>query len=453
MIRRALEISRSLGILASALALCVALVSTARAQVTFDPNAYASLASSDSKSSIPDGANITAANWRQYKQFMPIGMQALFGGGYNWKIGTTPDSTMVVGPTITTPQPKQFLLDTEKYSNQVQLVKLPQGSYTVKGYIAGIPFPNPAEPNLGAKAYFNAYYEYRPSIIWYMGGGWLVDSYHNMTLSDTEVTAYRLSHLSEPGSPSNPIFGKGHIFANRYSVHLPEQSKYTTEIALYPDDPTLPQELYVFLPSLRRSLRLSSRARCSPILGSDYAQDDNNDFLGVLVSEFSVKSLGAKKILALIHEDPAKTGLRSSFVQPAGGMPGWSQPALGKWELRDVYVLDIMPLAELAKGYCYGHKIVYVDIQSWVPVSADIYDPKGNFWKYGMVNYHPWLVNGGDSVIIPQLVDIQLWDLQNSHMTLSLVQNNQGLIDQRAPKQYQDIAVMAFPASLAQVMQ
>jgi hypothetical protein len=270
----------------------------------------------------------------------------------------------VVGPTIFAPQPRQFLRDTEKYSNQAQLIKLPQGSYTVKGYVGGLPFPNPTEPDLGAKVYFNAYYEYRPFLSWYSDLGWLVDSYRNVSLSDTESILFRVSHLSDPGYPSNPPFGKGYIFINRYFVHLPEQTKYTTEIAMYRDDPALPQELYVFLPSLRRSLRLSSRARCSPILGSDYAQDDNNDFLGVLVTEFSIKSLGAKKILTLLHEDPAAAGQRSSFVQPTGGLPGWPKPVVGKWEVRDVYALDIMALPELARGYCYGHKIVYVDKQS-----------------------------------------------------------------------------------------
>jgi hypothetical protein len=423
---------------------------TAKAEVSFDANAYASLAAAGSKAAIPDGTKITPQNWRQFKQFMPIGMQALFGGGYNWKIDATPESAMVVGPTIAAQQPKQFLVDTEKYSNQVKLVKLPQGSYTVKGYVAGLPFPNPAEPDLGAKVYFNAYYEYRPYLSWYEDPGWLVDSYHNMTRNFTEVSAFRLSHLSDPGYPSNPAFGKGYIFSNRYQVHLPEQSKYTTEIAMYRDDPALPQELYVFLPSLRRSLRLSSRARCSPILGSDYAQDDNNDFLGVLVTEFSVKSLGEKKVLAMLHEDPATSGHPSSFVQPSGGMPGWPTTVLGKWEVRDAYALDIMPLPDLARGYCYGHKIVYIDTQTWLPISADIFDPHGKFWKYGLVNYHPWQI-GSDNVIVPQVVDIILWDLQNSHTTLSTV--GKGLFNQLAPQKYQDAGVMAFPASLAQVMQ
>jgi len=451
MIRRDFTIAKLFEVFASALLLCLALVRTARAAVAFDASAYAALASADSKSTIPDGTRITIANWQQYKQFMPIGMQAVFAGSYNWKLDASPDSTVVVGPTIFAPQPKQFLSDTEKYSSQMKLIKLPQGSYTVKGYVAGIPFPNPAEPDVGAKVYFNAYYEYRPFISWYSDLGWQVDSYRNVSLSDTEVTLFRLNHLSDPGYPSNPPFGKGYIFANRYFVHLPEQTKYTTELAMYRDDPAAPQELYVFLPSLRRSLRLSSRARCSPILGSDYAQDDNNDFLGVLVTEFSIKSLGKKKILAMLHEDPATAGKRSSFVQPAGGMPGWPRPVLGKWEVRDVYALDVSVLPEMARGYCYGHKIVYVDKQSWVPVSADIYDPQGKLWKYGLVNYRTWPVNGGDIVILPQVVDIILWDLQNSHTTFSLV--TEGLIDQQAPKKYQDVSVMAFPASLAQVLQ
>ena len=140
MVRRRLNIGKFFEIVASALLLCVLLICTARAEVAYDANAYASLASADSKSGIPDGTRITTANWRQFKQFIPVGMQALFGGGYKWQIDPTPDSALVVGPTIATQQPKQFLRDTEKYSNQVQLVKLPQGSYTVKGYVAGLPF-------------------------------------------------------------------------------------------------------------------------------------------------------------------------------------------------------------------------------------------------------------------------------------------------------------------------
>ena len=46
----------------------------------------------------PVGAKITMANWQQYKQFMPLGMQKLFEGGYYWKMPA--DIEMDVGPAV-----------------------------------------------------------------------------------------------------------------------------------------------------------------------------------------------------------------------------------------------------------------------------------------------------------------------------------------------------------------
>src|SRR5690242_9914879 len=128
--KRARTIAKSCEAVICASLIALALTCTARAEVSFDPNAYSALAAADSTAAIPEGTRITRENWSQYKKFMPVGMQALFGGGYKWQIDATPDSAMVVGPTIPTQQPKQFLTDTEKYTNQVQLIKLPQGSYT-----------------------------------------------------------------------------------------------------------------------------------------------------------------------------------------------------------------------------------------------------------------------------------------------------------------------------------
>ena len=65
--------------------------------------------------------------------------------------------------------------------------------------------------------------------------------------------------------------------SSRFSINAPEQEKYTTQLSLLPDDPQKVQEIYMFVPALRRSVRLSSAARCAPILGSDFNQDDNSD--------------------------------------------------------------------------------------------------------------------------------------------------------------------------------
>jgi len=47
---------------------------------------------------LPMGTKITPANWQQYKNVLPLGMQKLFEGKYFWKI---PDGAeLEVGPTI-----------------------------------------------------------------------------------------------------------------------------------------------------------------------------------------------------------------------------------------------------------------------------------------------------------------------------------------------------------------
>ena len=47
---------------------------------------------------MPVGTKITTANWQQYKQFMPLGMQKLFEGEYYWKMPA--DVEMDVGPAV-----------------------------------------------------------------------------------------------------------------------------------------------------------------------------------------------------------------------------------------------------------------------------------------------------------------------------------------------------------------
>jgi len=93
--------------------------------------------------------------------------------------------------------------------------------------------------------------------------------------------------------PTNMPYAGGMFYVSRFMAIEPEQSKYTTQLQCQPDDPTRVPETYVFLPSLRRSLRLSSAARCSPILGTDWVQDDN----AWNPPYFKVNFLGEKKIL------------------------------------------------------------------------------------------------------------------------------------------------------------
>jgi hypothetical protein len=50
-------------------------------------------------------------------------------------------------------------------------------------------------------------------------------------------------------------------------VIAPEQAKYLTNLTIYYTDIERPEQVYVFVPALRRSLRISSAGRCAPLVG------------------------------------------------------------------------------------------------------------------------------------------------------------------------------------------
>jgi Protein of unknown function (DUF1329) len=287
--------------LACALALSLCVAEAARAQIKFDPGNYDALSEASSPDSIPEGTKITLQNWQEYKSFMPIGMQALFSQEYPLKIGAGPEFVMEVGPTIPVPLVTRLAQDTEKYAGQTKLRKVSSGGYTAEGYVAGIPFPEPRGEQIGYQLLYNAFYGYIPPVLRYLTKSHLVDRFLNDYSQHTEVILWRLSHISANGMPMNPDYGKGYLQAARFFILAPEQTRYTTQLALQRDDPEKVQEIYVFLPSLRRSLRLSSAARCSPILGTDWVQDDNSDGLAFQIPNFAANFLGEKKILAMVH--------------------------------------------------------------------------------------------------------------------------------------------------------
>jgi hypothetical protein len=127
----------------TAILLALTLASVTNAQISYSDSLYTSMAEAGSSATIRPGTRITLQNWQQYKHFMPASMQAGFSQQYGWKIGSDPKFTMVVGPTASEPMFHQLRENTEKYAGQAQLQKVATGGYTLKGYVAGVPFPNP----------------------------------------------------------------------------------------------------------------------------------------------------------------------------------------------------------------------------------------------------------------------------------------------------------------------
>ena len=426
----------------------------AAAQLVYDVANYKALADADSAETIPPGTKITLQNWQQYKKFMPMWVQAAYSGAYKWHVGSEPLYTMNVGPSHHLPLPRQFVQDTEKYGGQTQLVPLSTGGFSWKGYVAGIVFPNPTEPNVGVKMAYNGWETFQPKILDFHAINWLVDSYNNVSNLESEDTFYRTMHLSDPpGGPINLPFANGFNYVTRFQVMVPEQSKYTTEMTLRPDDPTRISEVYAFVPALRRSLRLSSAAKCAPILGTDFVQDDNS----WLPPNFKITFLGRKKLLVPIM-DYSKAFNLKSYIAPPTAFPGWPRADTGKWELHNYNVLNLRWLTALG-AYCYSDRVFYQDTETNLLAPLESYDRNGKFWKVVWEAFAPINFRGQNTIIqIASIAAVQAVDFQNSHITAT-VETPTTIDDDGAgsgqggvPAEYRDMASMTQPGSLSRIM-
>jgi|SRR5579875_1086323 hypothetical protein len=449
---------RRAGMLSAALAiaLLVAWGRCARAQ-QFDLNAYKALVDANGPDAVPEGTVITVHNWQKYRNFFGVGEQALYSGKYEFHVGDGPDYDVAVGPTHHFKEPTQLRLDTEKYSAQTRLEPTAGGSYTIKNWVAGWPFPNPQEPQRAYKVYFDGWGSYIPQIYFFKSGSPNGDRYYNHYRTYVDLANYRLTHRSDPGIPINFPDNQGVLLSQFIFVTAPEQSKYTVSLTLQYDDPNRLNDVYVFLPSLRRSLRLSSAARCSPILGSDYLNDDNTNGLSLVVSNFHMDYLGEKKILAIVNgkqgSDATWESANATITQhaPLGGWP--ISRLLGPWEVRKVHVIRITPIPELAgHSYCYSNAVIYLDSEFYLPLTRETYDVGGKLWKVQILSYIPTKVYDGFMPLNSYSSDGSIIDLQNLHYSVSaLYEKSIGM--EQVPKKYQDIGVRAFPKGLSQIMQ
>jgi hypothetical protein len=402
-----------------------------------------------------DGTTITMANWQQYKSVMPLGMVKLFDGSYGWKMPA--DVQMPIGPAHFGVIPPSWVAATEKYGSQTGVQVLSNGHYKIENYYAGTPFPNPSEPNKGWKILANNFWFVRPAL--YVnteqnyGTVRAVDRFGNIAPSSFDVV-YRLSaYISDPGFPHEETYMPG-SWQTQWAMQLsPEQARYTASLSIFfQDQESNPYpDTYVFVPALRRSLRLSSASRCSPVFGFDWSYDDanGNGFNGS-TSTFTADFLGERQIISLV-------GFNLDGAEFPGGydMPvAWPKPSWGKWSIRPMDVIDVHRIPSEAAGYCYSHRVMYIDKEYWGAAYVDNYDANQKLWK--MIYYFP---KYGD---IPKLgtslngVASVAYDLQNTHMTVWCGFANpwkrEPYIDSQAPKEFYDGSKYGTPGGLMQIL-
>lgn len=412
--------------------------------------AFAPAAFADDPAIAP-GTVITNQNWRKYEKFMPDSMAALFSGQYFWKI---PDGAqIVVGPTNDHPLPRPYLEATEKYAGQVRLLPLPNGSFNLTGYVAGIPFPHPAAPHAGWKVLADLWYRYMPHLIVStpanMSSDCAMNEFGNISCNREIFVDRTLKHVIDPGYPMVTPGAGGMDYTAWYMIEEPEEAKYTAGLTIIYSDLTRPQDVYEFTPALRRALQVSAAARC--LQGkSDVTRDDFRYGFNGNITEFTARLLGERRILALnnINGDAGK--FPAQYEMPLG----WPKPSWGNWELRDVYVIDVRKVRSMAAGYCYGRRVIYVDKNSFIPLWEDLYDAHMKLWKAFAIFPAAMDVPGIGMQDFAGTQTDAFWDLQHSHATFFYSSDAQGhaaYVNQQVPKEYDNLKKYSTPGGLNQI--
>jgi uncharacterized protein DUF1329 len=406
---------------------------------------------------LPEGTVITTQNWQQYKDYMPLWMQIIFSGQYAYSLG--PNQQVVVGPRTATPFPREYAKNTEKYSGQVGLKVLPDGGTVIQNYTAGLPFPHPTNPNVGDKLLWDLWYRYIPRVEMAESAHlMLVDKYHQIFRQVTMYDYMRLAHVNEPGLPIYTPEAKDVDLALYTEVISPEQSKYTAALVLYFTDPTRIQEIWSFVPSLRRPLRLSASARCAPILGTDLVTDDQKSGFNMKLSESTGTLVAHKMTLMMNNVQPAyptPIDLTDSNTVHSWGIDrgvAWP-PAPSKWDLGETWVVDGKRVPDKLVGYCYGNRTVYIHADDFRLAGEDLYDMSGKLWKLvtAFARLHP---NGyGDMFETGSgNYTILVLDIQNVHQTVSEILNGANNVNTQVAPPYWSVERYASPTGLIEIM-
>ncbi len=396
-------------------------------------------------------ATITPRNWRQYRQFMPMGMQELFAGRHFWKMPG--EAELKVGPTVIDPLPAAY--GGAARDDAVRVIHLPNGHNDIANYAAGEPFPDPQEPDKGYKLLVDLWFAYAPHLIAGTSNNpfrtCVEDHFGNISCALLRYVYRQAAYNTDPGVAREEPLAGDVWFTEWTAVEAPEQSRYTAQLTQFFKDNQRPQELYVYIPAFRRSIRLGVPARCTQVVGTDYLQDDarNIGFNGG-IALFNARFLGHRKILALTGRYAAMAGdFPRHYYMPLG----WPKPSWGAWQLRDVDVIDVRRVASERAGYCYGSRIIYEDSYTHYALWEDVYDANLRLWKIALVAPRDTPAPGLG--LVPASVTSCIWDIQNDHLTTGTTQDQHGhdvLINEAVPAEYRDFARYSTPGGLVQIM-
>jgi hypothetical protein len=158
-----------------------------------------------------------------------------------------------------------------------------------------------------------------------------------------------------------------------FSFAEPRDVAGMTQVALYYTDPDKPDNLLMYLPSMRRIRKMSATDSQDPIGGTDAIYDDSEGFF--------------HKLSPTIYPYKFEVIAEREYLVPAPSIDGAEyimSPAKGlgvgnvRMERRPVIVVE---LTQLNKSYVYSKRVIYFDRESFQLLNSENYDRKGRLYR------------------------------------------------------------------------
>jgi len=343
------------------------------------------------------GDTIGPKNWQRAQGMVGENLLNRIKSGYSLQIK----------PTKTYRPLKEYIEATEKYSGNVRLG--PNGE--LQNYVAGQPFPklDPSDPRIGQKLAWNFFYRWLGDDYKTGGavkGGKIIRAAIERDGSErrADLVSYFMFPSTRYSSDPKPAFpGYEHIDFMQLRVDsYPRDASGTTTLEIRYKDPGRADDLYIYIPSIRRIRRATTTQRCQTLAPSEFNLDDINSFNGK-ITDFNYKYLGDKKILANISQENL----------PFARKPGDYLPLNEKWEVVDTYVLEITPKDS---SYCYPRKILHLNKVTFDTHWTMIWDKRGEYWKEQFGFFTP--VKLADGREVWSVGDVVIVNVQNGRSTI-----------------------------------
>jgi hypothetical protein len=279
-----------------------------------------------------------------------------------------------------------------------------------------------------------------------------MDQMANVLCWKLDYDIRQLAYNWEPGVPQTEEGSGGAWLGEWIDVAEPEQYRYATDLVLLWQDNMQTEDNFLFVPSLRHSLRLSDAAHCAKIFTfADYTHDDVRGGWNGGIADFDATFLKRMKLIALMQANNDYGKFPDNYLMPLG----WAKPSWGDWELRDTWVIDVRPAAALGGRYCYGKRIIYIDTNTYAPLAQDLYNNQMEFNKIMLESLTPadFLGSGKQSWAGGGLA--QFWDVINKHAAFGFTADENGhnwTIDGAVKPQYNNIKEYQNPGAIMHMM-